>query len=184
MSDYGIKYCKKCGFKLLPDSEFCSVCGAPIDKISTKDRKNGKSATGSNSIQLIATVKGQNNRLAQLFNNALAWLSDNRKRVLVVLLSILLISISGLFAYRVFIDNKVGRIQSKLTNATVGTIVTLGEYEQDNNSSNGPEPIEWIVIAEQGNKKLLISRVALDQSAFDNRSSRYGLSWITSKLRA
>ena len=44
----------------------------------------------------------------------------------------------------------------------VGSYVTFGAYEQDNDLSNGKEDIEWLVLARKGRKALLISRYALD----------------------
>ena len=44
----------------------------------------------------------------------------------------------------------------------VGSIVEFGAYEQDNDQSNGKEPIEWIVLDVQDGKSLLISRYGLD----------------------
>ena len=42
-----------------------------------------------------------------------------------------------------------------------GDIITLGQYEQDNNKKNGMEPIEWIVVTTYGNKCLLLSKYGL-----------------------
>lgn len=44
----------------------------------------------------------------------------------------------------------------------VGERVTFGHYEQDNNSGNGKEPIEWIVLEVKNGDALLISVYALD----------------------
>ena len=43
-----------------------------------------------------------------------------------------------------------------------GDIITFGFYEQDNNTSNGKEDIEWIVLAREDNRALLVSKYALD----------------------
>lgn len=45
-------------------------------------------------------------------------------------------------------------------------VITLGKYEQDNNTSNGAEPIEWIVLEKKDGKALVISRYILDQVPF------------------
>ncbi len=44
----------------------------------------------------------------------------------------------------------------------VGDVIYFGSYEQDNNLSNGKEEIEWIVLAKENRKALLISKYALD----------------------
>lgn len=63
----------------------------------------------------------------------------------------------------------------------VGNIVTFGTYEQDNNSSNGKESIEWIVLANEGNQSLLISRYALDCQRYNTEYK--DVTWETCSLR-
>lgn len=53
----------------------------------------------------------------------------------------------------------------------VGDTFVFGTYEQDNDLSNGPEPIEWIVLEKKGNKILLISDKALDCHQYSNRNT-------------
>lgn len=60
--------------------------------------------------------------------------------------------------------------------------VVLGSYEQDGNTENGPEPIEWIVLAQEDGRALLLSRYALDVVPFSDFSS--GLTWEKCTLRA
>lgn len=48
-----------------------------------------------------------------------------------------------------------------------GDIVTLGEYEQDNNASNGKEPIEWIVLHNEDGEVYLLSKYVLDAQQFN-----------------
>ena len=48
------------------------------------------------------------------------------------------------------------------SNANVGEYVFWGQYEQDNNTSNGKEDIEWLVLDKQDNKILVVSKYALD----------------------
>lgn len=59
------------------------------------------------------------------------------------------------------------RYSNVLQNANVGDVVSIGTYEQDNNRLNGPEPIEWQVIAREEDRCLLISRYALDCVRFN-----------------
>lgn len=55
-----------------------------------------------------------------------------------------------------------------LQRANVGDTVMFGSYEQDNNRLDGPEPIEWQVIARKDDSCLLISRYALDCVRFNS----------------
>ena len=59
--------------------------------------------------------------------------------------------------------------------------VTLGTYEQDNNSSNGAEPIEWIVIKAEDGKALVISKYILDAVPFQKGFGK--ADWESSTLR-
>ena len=63
--------------------------------------------------------------------------------------------------------SKISAIKKILLSKTqVGSYVNFGSYEQDNNTSNGKEDIEWLVLAKEGNRVLLISRYALDNNCF------------------
>ncbi len=64
---------------------------------------------------------------------------------------------------------------------TVGDTVTFGHYEQDNDTTNGPEAIQWRVLAREGNTALLISEQVLDYMPYDTNGSAR---WDTSSLRA
>ncbi len=62
-----------------------------------------------------------------------------------------------------------------------GAIVTMGRYEQDNNTANGAEPIEWAVLKVDGNRVFLMSLYGLDSLPYDYN---WGAStWNTSTLR-
>ena len=45
---------------------------------------------------------------------------------------------------------------------TMSDYITFGTYEQDNDTSNGAEPIEWEVPDVKGGKALVISKYILD----------------------
>lgn len=62
--------------------------------------------------------------------------------------------------------------------------VTLffGHYEQDGNTQNGPEPIEWEVLETDGTNMLLISKYALDSRVYHGKDT--DVSWRDSDLRA
>lgn len=68
-----------------------------------------------------------------------------------------------------------------LTKATVGSIIPFGSYEQDNNTVNGKEDIEWLVLAKEGNRALVISKYALDCQNYHN--SYTSVTWETCSLR-
>ena len=69
----------------------------------------------------------------------------------------------------------------KLKTAKVGDYVFFGAYEQDNNTSNGQEYIEWLVLEVKGGKALVISKYALDCQPYN--TSYTNVTWETCTLR-
>ena len=65
---------------------------------------------------------------------------------------------------------------------TVGNIVRFGHYEQDDNTANGPEEIEWIVLDVQGSKALLLSRYGLDTKKYYTNFT--SITWEKCTLRS
>ena len=73
-------------------------------------------------------------------------------------------------------------VREKNVYRTIGQMVTLGRYEQDNNLDNGPEPIEWIVLDQKDGQSLLISRYILDCKLFNDKTTQQ-YTWDKSALR-
>ena len=63
----------------------------------------------------------------------------------------------------------------------VGDVINFGSYEQDNDLTNGSESVEWLVLAVESRRALLISRYALDAKPFNSKWSR--VTWEKSSLR-
>ena len=70
-------------------------------------------------------------------------------------------------------------IVEKLKVAKAGDYVFFGEYEQDNNTSNGKEDVEWLVLEIKDGKALVISKYALDCKEYHHTD----VTWETSTLR-
>lgn len=68
-----------------------------------------------------------------------------------------------------------------LAEPAVGELVMYGVYEQDNDFTNGAEPIEWQVLAVEEGKVLLISRYSLDSRQFNSEWT--ACTWADSSLR-
>ena len=64
----------------------------------------------------------------------------------------------------------------------VGDIKYFGNYEQDDNKSNGSEEIEWIVLAKENGKALLISQYGIDAQPYHD--SYEPITWEKCTLRA
>ena len=63
---------------------------------------------------------------------------------------------------------------------TVGTSIMLGSYRQGNASTDGVEPIEWIIVKREGTRAMVLSKYALDAmkySRFDTAT------WESSEIR-
>jgi len=70
---------------------------------------------------------------------------------------------------------------AKLKASTVGDYVFFGTYEQDNDTANGKEDIEWLVLEVKDGKALLISKYALDCKQYNTSYS--SVTWETCTLR-
>ena len=63
----------------------------------------------------------------------------------------------------------------------IGAVVEFGAYEQDNNTSNGKETIEWVVLDVKNNHSLLLSRYGLDSKPYNNIYKE--VTWENSYIR-
>lgn len=79
------------------------------------------------------------------------------------------------YSYRVIADSAVTATE------TISRSIFFGSYEQDNDTENGTEAIEWIVLDEEDGKLLLISRLNLDIYEFN--SEYVETTWEESSLR-
>lgn len=68
-----------------------------------------------------------------------------------------------------------------LDSAAVGDTIIFGKYEQDSNTSNGKENIEWLVLAKRGNRLLVISQYALDCQPYNTQGK--DVTWQSCTLR-
>ena len=82
---------------------------------------------------------------------------------------------------RVGLINALADIQYDNNPSTLKVTVVFGHYDQDNNPSNGKEPIEWIVLKRNGNEVTLISRYALDAKLY--HSEDVPITWAACTLR-
>lgn len=69
-----------------------------------------------------------------------------------------------------------------LKEADVGSIITFGSYEQDGNTKNSADEIEWIVLEKKDNKLLVISGKILDVAPFNSKWVD-SITWEKSTLR-
>ena len=68
------------------------------------------------------------------------------------------------------------------TAAEAGDYITFGAYEQDGDLANGKEPIEWLVLAKENNRLLVLSWYGLDCKPFHEEDTN--ITWENCTLRA
>ncbi len=71
--------------------------------------------------------------------------------------------------------------KSLSSDVKVGDVIRFGVYEQDNDTSNGMEPIEWEVLDIDSDKALLVSRYVLEVLPYNAGS--VAVTWEESSLR-
>jgi len=64
---------------------------------------------------------------------------------------------------------------------TAGSLISMGSYEQDNDLTNGSEPVEWIVLKVEDNQAMIISRYCLDAHAYN--TDKVAMTWGECTLR-
>ena len=74
------------------------------------------------------------------------------------------------------------KLTETLGKVNVGEYVTFGRYEQDNDTANGAEEIEWLVLDKQDGKMLLLSKYGLDCKPFNEK--KVAVTWETCTLRS
>ena len=78
--------------------------------------------------------------------------------------------------------NKAFQIKKdSIKNCKIGEYIKYGAYEQDNDISNGPEEIEWLILDKKDDKLLVISRYLLDCQPFNTNYT--SITWTTCSLR-
>lgn len=60
--------------------------------------------------------------------------------------------------------------------------ITFGHYEQDGDDSNGLEPIEWLILTEEDDRMLIVSRNILDYQPYNDELTE--ITWENCTLRA
>ena len=104
-----------------------------------------------------------------------------RKRTIAIVIPIIVACIAFAIVLAALIMPSQKTHIAALSEAEIGSSVFFGSYEQDNDTSNGKEDIEWIVLAKEGDKALVISKYALDCQLYDTAMS--AVTWETCALR-
>ncbi len=106
---------------------------------------------------------------------------EKRKRSHVIIIFVVCLVFALLFV-AIFLYRWMRRTQNDVgKQIEVGETIEFGSYEQDNNVSNGKEPIEWIVLKSEDDHALLMSVNCLDYKSYNTESTE--ATWETSSLR-
>lgn len=79
-------------------------------------------------------------------------------------------------------DIQIPLLRAKVANAKNGDYINLGKFEQDNNTANGEEEIQWVVLKVEDNKALLTTVQGLDAKPYNDVQS--AITWKDCSLRA
>lgn len=91
--------------------------------------------------------------------------------------------------YKSTADQIVAKCEIELLKtAKIGDCAIFGSYEQNNKTFDGQEYIEWIILAKEDNKMLIISKYALDCQKYNTQKYNYNpskvsVTWETCSLR-
>ena len=75
----------------------------------------------------------------------------------------------------------INEFKNEFPNCQPGDYVRFGTYEQDNDTSNGKEAIEWLVLEAKDDKILVISKYALAYQRYNKEQE--DITWETCTLR-
>lgn len=82
-------------------------------------------------------------------------------------------------------DSEIAEMKKAFKEANVGEYVTFGHYEQDNDTSNGKEDIEWLVLEKEDDKIFVISKyILLNTSSGGRTNNDNTLGWKNCGIRA
>lgn len=168
-------FCPKCGTKNVDEAKFCCACGNPFPtaSVTPPSGETGNPAVVPDMAPGVAPAP-------QAAKVQPANMAGSKKKLPLIIGGaatgvIALVLIAIFVVIPAFNKNPFKGCQ-------VGDVVEFGSYEQDGDTSNGKEPIEWRVLAVEGNRAYVVSQKALDAHAF-NEDKDDGNDWNSSDLK-
>lgn len=165
-------FCPKCGTKNIDEARFCVACGNPLPAVAVETAppsgETGNPAVASDMAPGVApTQQSAASKSAKM---------PGAKNKTPIFIGVAVVIVA-------FVLNVVFFVMPVLKGAHEGDVVKFGSYEQDGDTSNGKEPIEWRVLEVDGDRAYVVSEKALDAHAF-NEDADDGNDWNSSDLKA
>ena len=168
-------FCPKCGTKNGDEAKFCCSCGNPFPMASVT------SHSGETGSPVVASSKAPGVAPAPQAVSAQPASKASGKKKLPHIIGGGVAGVIALVLIAIFVVIPAFN-KNPFKGCQVGDVVEFGSYEQDGNASNGKEPIEWRVLAVEGNRAYVVSQKALDARAF-NADEDDGNDWNSSDLK-
>ncbi len=173
-------YCPFCGSEVTEGSKFCGNCGKDLGDLTPSENLSRSIEREHKKLTIFS--KQTTDGLKQKFEA----IKDNQEKYLKVakigIPVVCVVVIFGLILNKVIIPTyQTNKRIEKIKTANVGDVITFGNYEQDNNSSNGKEEIEWIALDKTEDKILVISKYGLDAQPYHQEEKN--VTWETCDLR-
>ena len=152
-------YCKKCGTDNTDSSRFCKKCGAELTPAVTP-----------------VDFPYEEDELIdeELYNK-----KPGKIMKAVIIVMVLVVVAEGVALYWPRINERI----KENKDISIGDSMHFGAYEQDGDTSNGKEAIEWVVLDIKDGKALVISKYALDCRRYTAPNTYKHWNWETCSLR-
>ena len=165
LAGQGLMFCPNCGKPRVSEGEFCNYCGFQFETMGSR-AGNGRHFEEQQILPKV-TMPGKKT----IFS-----IKNNR-----VICAAAAIGATALIVMVLLIVSKKNYCIKNFENAEVGQTICFGSYEQDNNTSNGKEAIEWIVLAKEENRMLVTSKYGLDAKPYNEEEEE--VTWEKCTLR-
>lgn len=146
--------CPECGRQISDDAAMCMGCGKPMEKIREQLAAEKAEAEKQKAEQEAARLQAEKEKAENAANKP----ANGKKPIGLFIAPAAVIAVIAVVMVIVF---GTGKVKVNFTKADVvkDHVITFGAYEQDNDLTNGKEPIEWIVldVDKKTNRALVIS---------------------------
>ncbi len=182
-------FCEKCGKKIEDEAKFCPYCGNKFVSVAMVGR------------QPIKAQDLNDGFIQKSYSSEKGLIKKKGSKVSVIIFAIVVIIalIVGAVFVPGLLEGKKDKLEEKkdkeekgflfvdgnevkdIDDIKEGNICKFGHYEQDNDTSNGKEEIEWIVLKKEDKRILVVSRLSLDYQAYNETYEE--ITWEMCTLR-